>query len=178
MEHGAQLQLSDLWGAIIPIVLFLVFLLWRDICDVLRTGLHRYWPQFYVEDDGWEDEEGSEPEPPRSSDIPHMNHAEPRSGDSLNPAELRLNADEVAAIARMIEHNKTAAKPSKSRTIQAGFGVSRGGSQLYVRASAIYDALFGAPAPAVPSALFVQDDGTLAPPTYPVSQRVARTRAR
>jgi hypothetical protein len=126
---------------------------------------------------GFEDEHEPEPEPRRSSDIPHMNHVEPSVRGSLNPAELRLNADEVAAIARMIEHNKTAIKPSKSSTIAAGFGASRGGSQLYQRASAIYDALFGAPAPAVPTTLFVQDDGTLAPPTYPVSGRSLRSRA-
>ncbi len=149
---------------------------------VIKLFARSYAPglfsRYYVEsDDGFEDEYAAEPEPPRSSDIPHMNHVEPLVRGSLNPAELRLNAEEVAAVARMIEHNKTAAKPSKSSTIQAGFGVSRGGSQLYQRASAIYDALFGAPAPAIPQAQYMNPDGTLVPPTYPVSQRSLRSRA-
>jgi hypothetical protein len=177
--QGAQLRLEDMLGVIIPITLFIVLLYWRDIRDRLQAARLRYYPRGRVvmsREADFEDEYEPEPEPPRSLDIPHMNHVEPPVRGSLNPAELRLNADEVAAVSRMIEHNKTAAKPSKSSTIQAGFGVSRGGSQLYQRASAIYDAFFGMPAPAVPSALFVQDDGTLAPPTYPVSGRSLRSR--
>lgn len=91
----------------------------------------------------------SEPEPRRSVEIPLLNGAEPQSIGSVNPLELALNAAEVIAVARMIEHNRTAAKPSKSSTIQAGFAVSRGGSPAYIRASLIYDTLFGPPAPAV-----------------------------
>lgn len=90
-----------------------------------------------------------EPEPRRSRDFPLLNGAEPQSIGSVNPLDLVLNADEVIAVARMIDHNRTAAKPSKSSTIQAGFGVSRGGSAAYTRASLIYDTLFGPPAPAV-----------------------------
>lgn len=117
-----------------------------------------------------------EPEPLCSSPVPHMNAIEPDMSSSLNPAELVLNADEVAAVIRMIEHNKTAAKPSKSSTIQAGFGVSRGGSQLYQRASAIYDALFGPPVPAVQ---YRQQDGSVEPPSHPITGHIPmRTRAR
>jgi hypothetical protein len=90
-----------------------------------------------------------EPEPLGSNEFPLLNGLEPQTNRSENPAELYLNAAEVAALYRMIEHNKTAAKPSKSSTIQAGFGVSRGGSSAYTRASLIYDTLFGAPALAV-----------------------------
>lgn len=91
----------------------------------------------------------NEPEPPRSIAGSRVNHEEPRSSGSQNEPELVLNADEIEAIGRMIRHNATAAKPSKSSTIQAGFGVSRGGSSAYVRASLIYDSLFGQPEPAV-----------------------------
>lgn len=91
----------------------------------------------------------AEPEPPRSAEIPLLNGAEPHVNGSPNPLDLVLNAREVIAVARMIDHNRTVAKPSKSSTITAGFGVSRGGSPVYTRASTIYDALFGAPAPAV-----------------------------
>ena len=90
-----------------------------------------------------------EPYEPRSNDFPLPAAIEPRANGSENPAELRLSPAEVTAIHRMIRHNATAAKPSKSSTIQAGFGVSRGGSPAYQRASLIYDALFGVPAPAI-----------------------------
>jgi hypothetical protein len=90
-----------------------------------------------------------EPEPQRSSEIPLPNGAEPLFNGSANPSELALNADEVIAVARMIDHNRTAAKPSKTSTIQAGFGLSRGGGPRYTRAALIYDTLFGPPAPAV-----------------------------
>ena len=82
-------------------------------------------------------------------DFPLLNGQEPRSEPFLEPADLALNGDEIAAVARMILHNRSAAKPSKSSTIAAGFGVSRGGSYAYIRASAIYDALFGPPPPAI-----------------------------
>jgi hypothetical protein len=91
----------------------------------------------------------SEPEPRRSVEIPLLNGQEPHANGSKNPLELALNAEEVIAVARMIEHNRTAAKPSKTSTVQAGFGVSRGESPRYKRASLIYDTLFGPPAPAV-----------------------------
>lgn len=91
----------------------------------------------------------AEPEPSGSAAFPLLNGDEPDEPRSLNPAELLLNAAEIAAIHRMIEHNKTAAKPSKSSSIQAGFGVARGGSAAYTRASELYDALFGPVAPAI-----------------------------
>lgn len=91
----------------------------------------------------------AEPEPLGSAVFPLPNGVEPDMNGSQNAFDLRLNAAEVAALQRMIIHNKTAAKPSKSSTIQAGFGVSRGGSAAYQRASLIYDTLFGPPLPAV-----------------------------
>lgn len=94
-------------------------------------------------------ETAPEPEPRCSLATPDMNAIEPPVRGSLNPDELALNADELAAVQKMIYHKLTVARPSKSSTIQAGFGVSRGGSQLYQRASLIYDALFGQPDPAV-----------------------------
>lgn len=90
-----------------------------------------------------------EPEPLRSPEIPLPNGTEPLVIGSQNRIELVLNAEEIAAVARMVDHNRTAAKPSKTSTIQAGFGLSRGGGPRYTRAALIYDALFGSPAPAV-----------------------------
>lgn len=92
---------------------------------------------------------GANPKAGVHAEIPLLNGAEPQAEPFVNRSDLALNAVEIAAVARMIEHNRTAAKPSKSSTIQSGFGVSRGGSAAYTRASAIYDALFGPPAPAV-----------------------------
>lgn len=86
-----------------------------------------------------------EPEPARSAPEPSGT----AFAGSGNQDDLTLNADEIEAVARMIKHNTTAVKPSKSSTIQAGFGVSRGGSAAYVRASLIYDKFFGQPEPAV-----------------------------
>jgi len=91
----------------------------------------------------------AEPEPLSSDAFSLLIDEEPQANGSGTSVELQLNAAEVAALQRMIGHNKTAAKPSKSSTIHAGFGVSRGGSPAYQRASLIYDALFGSPAPAV-----------------------------
>jgi len=86
---------------------------------------------------------------PDVGDFPLPAAIEPQMEPRTEPQELVLNATEVIAVARMIGHNKSAAKPSKSSTIAAGFGVSRGGSAAYQRASVIYDALFGPPPPAI-----------------------------
>lgn len=76
--------------------------------------------------------------------------AEPKQVPTIDPElAANLSSEERAAVQKMIQHKLTAARPSKSTTIQAGFGVSRGGSQLYQRASLIYDALFGQPDPAI-----------------------------
>lgn len=91
----------------------------------------------------------AEPAQRRSGDFPLLNGEEPQNEPFANPPELVLNASEIAAVVRMIDHNRIAVKPSKSSTIQAGFAVSRGGSAAYARASLIYDALFGPPPPAV-----------------------------
>lgn len=56
-----------------------------------------------------------------------------------------LNLEECAAIARMIEHKVTAEKPTKASIIWAGFGLKKGASAKYQRASEIYDALFVIP---------------------------------
>ncbi len=93
--------------------------------------------------------EQSEPERARSPDGSRMNHAEPERTAFAEPFALTLNADEVAAVQKMILHKAAAQRPSKSSAIMAGFGVSRGGSGNYIRASEIYDALFGPPEPAV-----------------------------
>lgn len=114
-----------------------------------------------------------EPEPWRSQAIPLPNGQEPLTpvqNANANAVNLYLNADEITALHRMIEHNKTAAKPSKTNTIQAGFGLSRGGGEKYQRASMIYDALFGTPTPAVSDPQYRQPDGSTAPAARPVTR--------
>ena len=61
-----------------------------------------------------------------------------------------LNPEECAAVARMIEHKVTAEKPTKASIIWAGFGLKKGASTKYQRASEIYDALFVIPPPEDP----------------------------
>lgn len=178
-------------ATIILAVVVILIRRWAWLCGGLLAlfGQHKVTPwalvflpaaAAYLPDMSSDEDEAVEPEPepePLGSPVPpHMNAVEPRSSGSSEPFALALNADEMAAVARMIEHNRTAAKPSKSSAIQAGFGVSRGGSQTYQRASAIYDALFGTPVPAVQ---YRQPDGGTAPPSYPVTGRApSRTRAR
>jgi hypothetical protein len=123
---------------------------WADGIERQRVRYEARAPRYGLRDTSDFDPLGDdEPEPLSSSTFPLLNGAEPQANGSMNPAELQLNASEIAGLQRMIEHNKTAAKPSKSSTIQAGFGVSRGGSAAYARASMIYDTFFGPPAPAV-----------------------------
>lgn len=58
------------------------------------------------------------------------------------PTILALSGEECQAIARMIIHRSAAERFTKASAINAGFGVSKGGSTRYKRASEIYDALF------------------------------------
>lgn len=58
-----------------------------------------------------------------------------------------LNPEECAAVARMIEHKVTAEKPTKASIVWAGFGLKKGSSAKYQRASEIYDTLFVIPPP-------------------------------
>lgn len=135
---------------------------WDAFWGWWRQGVQKaahYRPVKYYQEDRrrvvpyYEDERDDdiplEPDEPRSDHFPLLNGVEPQVNGSENPVELHLNAAETTALHRMIEHNKTAVKPSKSSTIQAGFGVSRGGSEAYKRASLIYDTLFGMPPPAI-----------------------------
>jgi hypothetical protein len=65
---------------------------------------------------------------------------------------IDLAPDELAAVARMIAHNKTLAKPNKLATIQAGWSEIKNRSgdpkSKYARAGEIYDAFFNPPAEA------------------------------
>ncbi len=79
-----------------------------------------------------------------------------------------LTAEECAAVARMIEHKAAAERPTKASVIWAGFGLKKGDSAKYKRASEIYDALFIIP----PSVLFPDPEhGGRVPASYPVSGR-------
>jgi len=140
-----MLDRLDFWITLFTLAAAIYFLGWKDIVEPRVRPIVRWIQQRRRATPLLADE----PEPRRSDAIPLLNATEPQMNGSVNPAELALNAAEVQALQRMIAHNKTAAKPSKSSTIQAGFGVSRGGSPTYVRASLIYDALFGPVAPAV-----------------------------
>lgn len=101
-----------------------------------------------------------------------------RGSNPLNPPEpaeepgtegFTLEPDELAAVARMIEHKATAEKATKASIIWAGFGIKKGASAKYQRASEIYDALFVIP----PSVVLYPDpeNGGRVPASYPVSGR-------
>lgn len=69
-----------------------------------------------------------------------------RAEAPISPRSLVLAPEEIAAVARMVAHNKTLAKPNKLATIQAGWPAIKNRSgdpkSQYARASAIYDAIF------------------------------------
>ncbi len=83
--------------------------------------------------------------------------------------EFALNLEERTAVAKMIYHKATAEKPTKASIIWAGFGLKKGDSAKYKRASEIYDALFVIP-PSVVQFLDT-DTGGRVPASYPVSGR-------
>lgn len=87
--------------------------------------VRRYYPPFDPE---------PEPEPEANAALERQNPEE--------TGAFVLNPEECAAVARMIEHKATAEKPTKASCIWAGFGLKKGASSRYQRASEIYDALF------------------------------------
>jgi hypothetical protein len=75
-----------------------------------------------------------------------------RAEDEELDAGLDLAPDEIAAVARMIAHNKTLARPNKLTTIQAGWPEIKNRSgdprSKYARAGEIYNTFFNPPAEA------------------------------
>jgi len=90
-----------------------------------------------------------EPNPSVRDDFPlpdAENDEEEQQSSVREPAfALALTEDEIAAVARMIAHNKLVEKPTQSSAIEAGFGYKRGGGPGYDRAREIYQALFTQP---------------------------------
>lgn len=145
---------------------------------LLSAFLHRFWPRLMSRD-------VSLPTPARRFDeaqfraeyTPNERTNEPAEPvrQAQNPANpplssaFALNPDELVAVARMIEHKTTAEKPTKASIIWAGFGLKKGDSAKYKRASEIYDALFVVP----PSVILYPDpeNGGRVPASYPVSGR-------
>lgn len=72
-----------------------------------------------------------------------------RAEEGIAARSLILAPEEIAAVARMVAHNKTLAKPNKLATIQAGWPSIKNRSgdpkSQYARASTIYDAIFSPP---------------------------------
>ena len=56
---------------------------------------------------------------------------------------LNLTNDDLVGVQRLIQHRAIAEKPTKASAIYAAFGVSKGDSPRYRRASMLYDAFFG-----------------------------------
>lgn len=89
----------------------------------------------------WPQNQGSEPrtEP--------QNPIEPavQSRTALRPGSFVLEPEELVGVARMILHKCSAERPTKASTIEAGFGVKKGDSAKYKRASLLYDMFFVIP---------------------------------
>lgn len=82
------------------------------------------------------------PTPNRTNQPANLPNPALQSGLPLGTSAFVLTAQESAAVARMIEHKATAEKPTKASIIWAGFGIKKGDSARYKRASEIYDNLF------------------------------------
>jgi hypothetical protein len=82
------------------------------------------------------------PVPNRTNEPANLPNPALQSSSPLGTSAFALNPQEVAAIGRMIEHKASAEKPNKASTIWAGFGIKKGDSARYKRASEIYDTLF------------------------------------
>jgi hypothetical protein len=93
----------------------------------------------------------------RTNEPANPPNAAAERGSSVLPGAFVLNADECIAVARMIDHKTSAEKPTKASTIWAGFGLKKGESAKYQRASLIYDTLFVLP-PAPPPAKYAELD--------------------
>lgn len=133
-----MLERLDFWITLFSLGAAVYFLGWKDFLEPKIMPIVRWLqaqtrtPAFTAENEGEAQQEANERtnEPVRSVQ---------RAGD------LVLNSEEIAGIARMISHNRSAVKPTKSSTIAAGFGVNRGGTERYRRASQLYDLMFSAP---------------------------------
>lgn len=73
--------------------------------------------------------------------------------DGTKGAAFALTNAELLSVQMMVQYRDrllaAGDEPTKSDTILAGFGIKRGGSARYLRASEVYDQLFGEPEPAV-----------------------------
>lgn len=85
---------------------------------------------------------GKNTEPNRTNEPQNPPNLALQSGSLLGTGAFALNPQEAAAVARMIDHKASADKPTKASIIWAGFGIKKGDSTKYKRASEIYDALF------------------------------------
>lgn len=79
---------------------------------------------------------------PNRTEPPNPPNAAAEPGEPYRTGAFALTPQEIAAVGRMIEHKARAEKPNKASTIWAGFGIKKGESARYKRASEIYDTLF------------------------------------
>jgi hypothetical protein len=164
MNNG--FHLSDLWAVAFALVAFLILLnaqdLYESIKSVLRQGIRHYiairitssgLADEVVEDDSEIEAENAVPVQFSEQRTPGSEAFTSQTGSGTACSAFSLTNDEIAGVRRMINYyRETLARgeqPTKSGAILAGFNRKRGGSAEYVRASDIYDALFGAPEPAV-----------------------------
>lgn len=168
--NGAQIHLEDLKGLIIPISLFILLVFWRDVRDGLRPAVKYFFPYLRPDmssaDEWGEDENDVAALPTTTATTQQQWIATPQ-----NDSNALLFQQQVEDLAKMVK----AGAVGETKGLHIIFGVKPSSSNP--RYLAARDAL-KAELAKMDGPQFVQPDGTLAPPTYPMSGRHARTRAR
>lgn len=172
MQHSAQLQLNDLWGILIGIVLFILMLGWREIADWLRVGVNRFVIVRRIDMSSagaWEDDENDVVDVTATTATTQQQWIATPQNDS-NAVLLQRDA---ATLAKLVK----AGAIGETKGLQIVFGVRP--SSTNPRYLAARDALKAELAKLEPGAQFIQQDGTIGPASYPVSGRQpSRTHAR
>ncbi len=150
-----MLERLDFWLAVIPLAMLAWYelglgklfgpifnRLWRLLMSTTAADQEEIKGSSPAKNEAFD----SEPDPMNPANLAAQSRTTERTSSfdttPSEPPALALTSEECIAVARMILHRATAERFTKSSTIQAGFGVSKGASARYKRASDIYDALF------------------------------------
>lgn len=133
----------DFWLTLITLGAGLYFLGWKDF---LQPRLLPLWRVVAGVVGPWLRSTRTQAFAPASSDVPRssadVQAVQAVQAVQVGPRDVVLNADDCAMVARMILHNRSAVKQSKTETVYAGCGKHRGGSKEYRRCAELYDLFF------------------------------------
>lgn len=141
-----MLQRLDFWLTLFTLGAGLYFLGWKDFLEPrirpLLAWLGAQWGQLPMA-------ARTAPFTPNEPPLLHQDapepHAEPVRSVRDPGVVAVLNAEDAAMVARMILHNRSAIKPTKTETVYAGCGKRRGESPTYVRCAELYELFFNPP---------------------------------